>query len=144
MPTTPTPRNIAKALLGLMLITAGTGHLSFARKAFQAQVPDWVPLDKDTTVVASGYVEIALGLATLLAHKRKAAVGWTLAAFFTAVFPGNISQYMHHRDMPGLDTDGKRFARLFMQPALIAWVLWSTGALQTLKEKQHDKAKAFE
>ena len=134
MQTTPT-QNAFWALLGLMLITAGTGHLSFARKEFRAQVPHWVPLDEDTTVVDSGYAEIALGLATLLAGRRKRMMGWVLAGFFTAVFPGNVAQYRNRRDGFGLDTDDKRLARLFLQPALIAWALWSTGAWQALMEK---------
>ncbi len=29
-----------------MLVTAGIAHLTFGRKDFQAQVPDWVPLEK--------------------------------------------------------------------------------------------------
>ena len=33
---------------------------------------------------------------------------------------------MHRRNAFGLDTDGKRFARLFFQPVLIYWALKST------------------
>ena len=51
-------RTLARLALGLFLVTAGVGHLTTQRKPFQAQVPDWVPLDKDTVVVASGVVEI--------------------------------------------------------------------------------------
>lgn len=124
-----------------MLVTAGIGHLSFARREFQAQVPDWAAelsgQSKDAVVVESGYVEIALGLATLLAQKKRYGVpmGLVLAGFFTAVFPGNVQQYTKHRDMPGLDTDTKRFVRLFGQPVLIAWALWSTGALTALRKE---------
>ena len=121
-------QNAARYLLGFFLMTAGTGHLTFARKEFQAQVPDWVPLNKDLTVVLSGVVEIMLGMAIAFWAKKKVFWGWVAAAFFVAVFPGNISQYMHHRDMPGLDTDTARFIRLFFQPVLIGWALWSTGA----------------
>ena len=45
-----TIKTIAKYGLGAMLISAGIGHLTFARKEFQAQVPEWVPLEKDDTV----------------------------------------------------------------------------------------------
>jgi uncharacterized membrane protein len=51
----------AQRALGGMLVFAGISHLTFARRDFRAQVPDWVPLGKDGTVLASGVAEIALG-----------------------------------------------------------------------------------
>jgi len=124
-------RKTAKILLGAGLIFAGIGHLTFARKAFQAQVPDWVPLKKDDTVVQSGFVEIALGTALILAPKKyEKTVGRVAAGLFVAVFPGNIAQYTNERSAFGLDTDAKRFARLFFQPALVYWALKSTGNLK--------------
>lgn len=122
-------QNAARIALGLMLATAGASHLTFARREFKAQVPDWVPLDADTVVLQSGVVEIALGSALLFAGRRKRGVGWLAAAFFTAIFPGNVSQYTHRRKAFGLDTDEKRLARLFFQPVLVAWALWATGDL---------------
>lgn len=122
-----TVKKIARYALGGALVFAGVSHLTFARKEFQAQVPDWVPLDKDDTVVYSGVAEIALGSALVLtgeAHRE--AVGKIAAAFFVAVFPGNVSQYANRRDAFGLDTDNKRFARLFFQPGLVYWALKST------------------
>lgn len=118
-------KTAARVALGSMLIIAGISHLTFARKQFRAQVPGWVPLKKDDTVVYSGIAEIALG--SMLASSSKAAAGKLAAIFFTAVFPGNISQYVHHRNAFGLDTDKKRLARLFFQPVLIWWALKSTG-----------------
>ena len=50
------------------------------------------------------------------------------AAFFVAVFPGNIAQWANQRDGFGLDTDSARLIRLFFQPVLIALALWSTNA----------------
>lgn len=120
-------KKIAKNVLGGALAFAGISHLTFARKDFQAQVPDWVPLDKDDTVVYSGIAEIALGSALVLANEEhQELVGKIAAAFFVAVFPGNISQYIHRRSAFGLDTDKKRLARLFFQPALVYWALQST------------------
>lgn len=118
---------LARIGLGGMLVFAGVSHLTFARRAFQAQVPDWVPLDKDTTVLLSGVAEIALGAGLVLtdeAHQKL--IGKIAAAFFVAVFPGNLSQYANHRDAFGLDSDGKRLARLFFQPALVYWAAKST------------------
>jgi uncharacterized membrane protein len=122
-------QDAARVALGLMLVTAGTSHLTFARDAFKAQVPPWVPVDTDTVVLESGVVEIGLGAALLLLPQKKL-VGRIAGAFFVSVFPGNIAQYQHRRSAFGLDTDGKRFARLFFQPLLVAWALWSTGALR--------------
>jgi uncharacterized membrane protein len=56
-------RSVARVVLGGGLIIAGIGHLTFARKDFQAQVPDWVGIDKNMVVVLSGLVEISLGVA---------------------------------------------------------------------------------
>lgn len=121
-------QKIARIGLGASLVVAGIGHLTFARKEFQAQVPDWVPIAKDDTVVYSGFAEIALGATLILAPaKQRSNVGKIAAAFFAAVFPGNIAQYIDHRDGFGLDTDGKRLARLFFQPLLVAWALKSTS-----------------
>ena len=127
-------QDAARIALGLMLATAGTSHLTFAREDFKAQVPDWVPLEKDTVVLQSGVVEIALGSALILLPKQKRLVGLVAGAFFTAIFPGNVSQYTQRRSAFGLDTDEKRFARLFFQPLLVAWALWSTGACDRRKD----------
>src|ERR1700761_5345314 len=121
-------KNISRILLGAGLVFAGIGHLSFERKAFRAQVPDWVPLKKDDTVIYSGLAEIALGSALILTPEKYAdVVGKTAAGFFTAVFPGNIAQYTQHRSAFGLNTDKKRLARLFFQPLLVLWALKSTS-----------------
>jgi uncharacterized membrane protein len=124
----------ARLALGAMLITAGTGHLSFSREEFQAQVPDWVPMDKDTVVLISGVAEILLGASIAGLKKEKEITGLVAAAFFAAVFPGNIAQYKNERSAFGLDTDNKRLARLFFQPVLIGWALFGGGVLNKNKK----------
>ena len=120
-------KNTARILLGAGLIVAGIGHLTFSRKEFQAQVPDWVPLKKDDNVVYSGLVEIALGTALVVAPKKyRSTVGLLAASLFVGVFPGNVSQYVNKRDGFGLDTDRKRMTRLFFQPVLVLWAWGST------------------
>lgn len=123
----PPAKTVARVLLGSALVFAGVSHLTFARREFRAQVPDWVPLDVDDTVVLSGIAEIALGGAIALAPPaERRTIGNIAAAFFVAVFPGNWSQYANRRPAFGLDTDRKRFVRLFFQPVLVAWALKST------------------
>jgi uncharacterized membrane protein len=121
-------RSVARWVLGVGLVVAGIGHLTFRRKEFQAQVPDWLPVDADPVVLLSGVVEIVLGIALIVVSRRRALVGWIVAAFFVVIFPGNVAQWLGGTDAFGLDTDTKRFVRLFLQPMLIAWTLWSTEA----------------
>lgn len=123
-----TTRSVARNLLGIILITAGISHLTWARVEFQAQVPNWVPLSKDLTVVLSGVTEIAMGSALIFLKHQRIAVGWTVAIFFVLVFPGNIAQFINERDAFGLHTDLARGIRLLFQPVLVIWALWSTGA----------------
>lgn len=129
-------RAIARWILGAFLVFAGAGHLTWLRQEFQAQVPAWVPLNPDLVVVLSGVVEVVLGLALLFApRRRRPMVGWVAAAFFVAVFPGNISQWLTGTDAFGLDTDRARFLRLFFQPVLVGWALWATGAWRAWRER---------
>lgn len=127
--TTPQSRGrmFARIALGVVLALAGIGHMTFQRDEFQAQVPDWVPLGKDATVLASGVVEIGLGAALIALPRHRRIVSWVVAAFFVAVFPGNIHQYVAGIDAFGLDTDTKRLVRLFFQPVLVLWAIAAGG-----------------
>lgn len=130
-------RNVARWALGAALLSAGAGHLTALREEFQAQVPPWVPLDPDFVVVASGVVELGLGAALILAPARfRPVIGGVTAAFFIAIFPGNISQYVTGTDAFGLDSDRARFIRLFFQPILVVWALWSTGAWRAWRTRE--------
>lgn len=121
-------RHALRITLGVFLAAAGVLHLTALRTEFQAQVPSWLPLDADLVVVASGVVEVALGLALLLAPARhRRLVGLVVAAFFVAVFPGNVAQYVEGTSAFGLDTDGARLTRLFFQPVLVLAALWACG-----------------
>ena len=121
-------RKATQILLGATLIYTGTLHLTSSRQEFQAQVPPWAPFTPDFIVLASGVVEIALGLALVSLQRRKA-VGIATAAFFIAIFPGNISQFVNGIDAFGLNDDRARAIRLLFQPLLVLWALWSTTAM---------------
>ncbi len=120
-------QTLTRVGLGSIMTFAGITHLTTARAEFQAQVPDWFPADKDLVVIGSGVAEIGLGVALLAFPRHRKLTGTALAAFYTAIFPGNIAQYVERNDAFGLDTDGKRLGRLFGQPALIAAALWAGG-----------------
>jgi uncharacterized membrane protein len=130
-------KTLLQTLLGAFLLSAGTSHLGSNRTEFLAQVPTWLPLDPDFVVVASGLVEITLGallIATALIFKKhRAVVGVVTGVFFVLIFPGNINQYVNQIDAFGLDTDAKRLIRLFFQPPLVAWALWSSDSFRLLK-----------
>ncbi len=127
---------VFRILLGAFLCFAGIGHLTVARTEFLAQVPPWLPLDADFVVILSGFVEIALGLALIFWGKRRVLAGLAAAVFFILIFPGNISQYVNRIDAFGLNTDQARFIRLFFQPVLVLWALWSTDAWRVFFPKK--------
>ena len=127
-------KNVARIALGIALIYAGVGHFTFSRQEFQAQVPTWLPLSPDFVVLASGFVEITLGLSLVFLVKYKRQVGLLTALFFIVIFPGNISQYVNGVDAFGLDTDQARLTRLFFQTVLVLWAFWATDALKFFKK----------
>ena len=129
-------QNIFRILLGLIMLYIGIAHLSFRRIEFQAQVPTWLTTDKDLmdlVVLISGYVEIAFGILMIAGGKLKVKTGIVLGIFYILIFPGNINQYINEIDSLRLDSENKRLIRLFFQPLLVLWALWSTGALKHLK-----------
>ena len=119
----------ARLLLGAAMVGAGVLHLTSQREEFRAQVPSWFPIDEDLTVLGSGVVEIGLGAAFIALPQEKRLVGGLLAAFFVAIFPGNIAQYVEGTDAFGLTTDRARLIRLFFQPVLVLVALWGGGWL---------------
>jgi len=123
-------KKLCQLLLGITLLYTGTLHLSSQRLEFQAQVPPWLGLDPDFVVIASGYVEIALGLSLITLWRFREDIGLATAIFFILIFPGNIRQYFDGIDAFGLDTDLKRAVRLLFQPLLVLWAIWSTDALK--------------
>ncbi len=130
-------QRIPQIILGITLAYAGITHLTSKREEFQAQVPTILKSIADFVVLASGVVEIVLGLSLIFLWRYRVQVGWVVAAFFVAVFPGNISQYLNHVAAFGLDSDRARFIRLFFQPLLVIWALWSTGAWQSLRARKN-------
>jgi len=82
-----------------------------------------------------GVVEIELGVGLIAVWRYRVQIGWAVGFFFTAIFWGNISQYVNHVDAFGLNSDKARFIRLLFQPLLVAWALGSTGAWKSFRAK---------
>jgi len=129
-------RKVLQIVLGAALAYAGFTHLTSNRAEFQAQVPTILASQADFVVIASGVVEIILGISLIFLFKYRTQIGWTVAAFFTAIFPGNISQYLNGTDAFGLNTDQARATRLLFQPLLVIWALWSTGAWKSYRARK--------
>ena len=131
-------KKLLQLSLGAFLTSAGISHLGSNRTEFLAQVPSWLPLNGDFVVVASGLVEIALGVSlistTFIFTQYRKQVGIVVAIFFILIFPGNINQYVNKIDAFGLDSDQKRLIRLFFQPPLVIWALWSSGATSLVRQ----------
>jgi len=129
-------RKAFQVTLGAALAYAGITHLTTNRAEFQAQVPTILQSQADFVVIASGVVEILLGTSLIFLFKYRTQIGWLTAAFFIAIFPGNISQYINGTDAFGLNTDQARATRLLFQPLLVIWALWSTAAWRTYRAQK--------
>jgi uncharacterized membrane protein len=126
---------LPQMLLGFALAYAGVGHLTSNRQEFQAQVPTLLKDYADFVVLASGVVEILLGLGLVVLWKYRVQLGLLAAIFYVAIFWGNISQYLNHTDAFGLNSDRARFIRLLFQPLLVVWALGTTGAWSALRSR---------
>jgi uncharacterized membrane protein len=126
---------LPQMVLGFALAYAGVGHLTSNRQEFQAQVPTLLKDYADFVVLASGVVEIALGVGLIALWRYRVQLGWLVAAFFVAIFWGNISQYVNGVDAFGLNSDRARLIRLFFQPLLVVWALGSTGAWRAWRSR---------
>ena len=128
-------QTVARWMLGAFLVFAGLAHLTVQRTEFSAQVPSWFPVEADAVVVVSGLVELLLGGALIFVRRRVALVGVVVAGFFIVIFPGNIAQFIEGKNAFGLNSDSARFIRLWFQPVLVIWALWSTGGWGWLRHQ---------
>ena len=123
-------RTAARWALAALLAVAGLAHLFWLRRGFRIAVPPWATrvlhTDKDMIVVASGAAELLLATALVTLPRERRRIGVAVAAFFVAVFPGNVHQWRTGTPAPGLRTDRARLGRLFLQPVLVGWALWAT------------------
>ena len=88
-----------------------------------------LPFSADDIVFGSGVLEIALGAALVALPQERRRLGAVTAAYFVAIFPGNIAQLAKRQDAFGLDSDLKRFIRLFFQPVMVLAALFGGGTI---------------
>jgi uncharacterized membrane protein len=120
-------RLVMRLTMAGFYILAGTLHI-MAPDKFLPIVPDWVPIPRQVLLV-TGICEIAGSLALLTGRMRKLA-GVMLALYAVAVFPANIKQAIEGIDLPPVPNSWwYHTPRLAMQPVLIWWALFCSGAI---------------
>lgn len=107
------------------MAVAGVGHF-VATEAFLAQTPSFLPL-RTWIIWVSGAIEIGFAIALVAVPARRRLVGRLLAAFYVAIFPGNVYQAVAGTSGFGLDTPAARWTRLLVQPVLVLAALWATA-----------------
>jgi uncharacterized membrane protein len=118
-------RDHARRGLALAMVFAGFSH--FARsQPFVQHLPEWVPA-REALVYITGAIEIAFGVALLLAHTHRVAVGRLLAAYLVAVLPANIYVAVADVEVDGQPGGVHAWIRLPLQGLFIAWALVSTA-----------------
>ncbi len=115
-------KTAVRSLVGALFILAGLNHF-WRPNIYRAIMPGYLPRHAEL-VALSGYAEIALGGLALVPRAAPIA-GWGLIALLAAVFPANLHMALHperYRQVPRWAL----WARLPLQPALMALVRWCT------------------
>ena len=120
-------RRIARWLLVAFYGVAGVGHLVFA-DAMVRIVPAWVP-QPQAVVIATGLCELA-GAAALTTRRWRVAAGWALATYALCVWPANFVHAAHDLGSGRGLGWWYHYPRLALQPAIIWWALWASGAIR--------------
>lgn len=110
--------------LAAFFVFTGIGHLTFARRFFEAAVPPWVPGSRRQVNQVAGAAEIGGALLALIPGAERPARRY-LTVLLLAVYPANIHMAIKPSDFRGLDRAPRwlLWARLPLQFLGIAWVL---------------------
>jgi uncharacterized membrane protein len=121
-------RFIFRLLLAALFLTAGTIHLLHP-ELFLPAMPPWIPFHL-ACIEISGVFELLGGIGLLMPiPKIRLMAGWGLALLLVAVFPANIYMAVAHVQVHGFPShEWMAWARLPLQPVLIAGVLWVAQA----------------
>jgi uncharacterized membrane protein len=121
-------RLAARAGMAIAMVFAGVSHLLMPTP-FVQHLPTWVPM-REELIFATGFLEIALGVALLLRQPQRRWAGLALAGYLLAVFPSNIYVAVADVDVDGQPGGAYPWLRLPFQLLFIAWALWSTRHTQ--------------
>ncbi len=111
--------------LAILMAVAGAAHFVNPRP-FIEHLPDVVPLRAEL-VALTGAIEIGLAAALVGPHSWRRPAGLALAAYLVLVFPANVYAALSQVPIDGVPPGWLRWARLPLQPLLIAAALWSTS-----------------
>ena len=115
-------KRFLKYLLAVSFVLAGFYH--FINPSFYLKMmPPYLPAHL-FLIYASGFFEIALGVALLIPKLTRAAA-WGIVGLLVAVFPANIFMAMNTELFPEYDAK-LIYTRLPLQLLLIAWAFWLT------------------
>lgn len=116
------PRDLVRFAVAALLGGAGVAHF-VAPEVFVEHLPPVVPA-REAIVFATGLIELALAAALIAAPPaQRPRVGAVVALYLLAVFPGNLYVALTGTVYPA---PWQGWARLPLQPLLIAAALWST------------------
>ena len=120
-------RTFTRFLLTTIFFSAALFHL-FDPQLFLPIMPPQIPCPIGC-ILLSGVAEFAGAMGLLLPLKRvQILTGWGLTLLLIAVFPANIYMAAAHIKVHGFPShEWMAWARLLLQPLLIAAVLWVTG-----------------
>jgi uncharacterized membrane protein len=91
-------------------------------------VPAWVPQPR-IIVLATGMCEL-VGAAALMTDRWRRAAGWALAAYALCVWPANVQHAVQDLSSGTGLPIWYHAPRLALQPLIIWWALWASGALR--------------
>jgi len=70
--------------------------------------------------------------------------GAAAATELMGILSGNINQYLEGIDASGRDSEQPPLVRLFFQPLLVVWALWSASTVSYLKNLRARKRQSSE
>jgi uncharacterized membrane protein len=116
-------RRAGLAFVFLWFFLGGLAHFAFLEFELRI-VPPWVPWPREAVLV-SGVLEL-LGAAGLVPSRTRRPAGWLLVMLTIAVTPANVHMLQRADLFPGIPV-WLLVARLPLQLALLALILWSTA-----------------
>ena len=120
----PNSKRIGLAIVILWFFIGGIAHFALTETEMRI-VPPWIPWPRAAVLISGGFE--LLGAAGLLWKPTRRAAGWGLFALTLAVTPAHLYMLQRPDLFPSVPY-WALIARLPLQVALLALILWSTAA----------------